>query len=59
MNLSLNRRTTAVFLLTFSSSLPLILVGSTLSAWYTVAGVSLLGIGALSMVQQPYIAKTL
>ncbi|AKP73244.1 muropeptide transporter [Piscirickettsia salmonis] len=59
MNLSLNRRTTAVFLLTFSSSLPLILVGSTLSAWYTVAGVSLLGIGALSMVQQPYIFKFL
>lgn len=49
----------AVLLLSFSSSLPLVLVGSTLQAWYTVAGVNLLTIGMLTLVGQPYVYKFL
>lgn len=61
MNLShfFNRRIIAITLLSFSSGLPLALTYSTLQAWYTVAGVSLVGIGALSLVGQPYIYKFL
>ncbi len=55
----LNRRTTAVLLLSFASGLPLVLVGSTLQAWYTEAGVSLFGIGLLSLIGQPYVYKFL
>lgn len=54
-----NLRLAAVLLLSFSSGLPLILVGSTLQAWYTVAGVSLMTVGALTMVGQPYVYKFL
>lgn len=54
-----NKRTLAVMLLGFSSGLPLVLIGSTLQAWYTVAGVSLMTIGTLTLVQQPYIFKFL
>lgn len=49
----------AVLLLSFSSSLPLVLIGSTLQAWYTVAGVNLLTIGMLTLVGQPYVFKFL
>ncbi len=55
----MNRRVIAVLLLSFSSALPLVLVGSTLQAWYTVAGVNLLTIGSLSLVGQPYVYKFL
>jgi MFS transporter, PAT family, beta-lactamase induction signal transducer AmpG len=41
----------------FASGLPLALVSSTLSAWYTEAGVSIMGIGLLSLIGQPYIYK--
>lgn len=54
-----NTRIVAVLLLSFSSSLPLALVGSTLQAWYTVAGVSLMTIGTLTLVGQPYVYKFL
>lgn len=54
-----NRRTTAVFLMGFASGLPLILIGSTLQAWYTVTGVSLMTIGVLTLVQWPYVLKFL
>jgi PAT family beta-lactamase induction signal transducer AmpG len=54
-----NPRLWAVLLLSFSSGLPLALVGSTLQAWYTVAGVSLMTIGVLTMVGQPYVYKFL
>src|SRR3990167_9537768 len=54
-----NPRLFAILLLSFSSGLPLILVGSTLQAWYTVAGVNLMTIGALTMVGQPYVYKFL
>lgn len=55
----LNRRVMAVLLLAFSSGLPIVLTGSTLQAWYTVAGVNLMTIGALTLVGQPYIYKFL
>ena len=45
-----NPRLMAVLLRSFSSGLPLALTASTLQAWYTVAGVSLLSIGALTLV---------
>src|SRR3990167_11563497 len=54
-----NPRLFAILLLSFSSGLPLILVGSTLQSWYTVAGVNLMTIGALTLVGQPYVYKFL
>lgn len=54
-----NRRALTILFLGFSSGLPLVLVASTLQAWYTTAGVSLMTIGALSLVGQPYIWKFL
>lgn len=54
-----NPRLMVVLLLSFSSGLPLALIGSTLQAWYTVAGVSLLTIGTLTLVGQPYVYKFL
>lgn len=47
----------AILGLSFSSGLPLALTSSTLQAWYTVSGVDLFTIGALSLVGQPYIYK--
>jgi PAT family beta-lactamase induction signal transducer AmpG len=55
----LNPRIMAVFFLGFSSGLPLVLIGSTLQAWYTEAGVSIVTIGALSLVGTPYVWKFL
>lgn len=54
-----NKRTVSVLLMGFASGLPLVLIGSTLQAWYTVTGVSLMTIGTLTLVQQPYIFKFL
>ena len=54
-----NHRLRTVMLLGFASGLPLLLVGSTLQAWYTVSGVSLVTIGLLSLVGQPYALKFL
>lgn len=48
-----------IFLLGFSSGLPLGLIGSTLQAWFTVAGASLATIGWLSLIGQPYALKFL
>lgn len=55
----INRRIGTIFLLSFSSGLPLTLVASTLQAWYTQAGVGLMTIGWLSLLGQPYIYKFL
>lgn len=55
----MNPRFTAVLLLSFSSGLPLVLVGSTLQAWYTAAGANLMTIGLLTLVGQPYVYKFL
>ena len=48
-----------VLLLGFSSGLPAVLTGSTLSAWFTESGISLMTIGALTLVGQPYVYKFL
>lgn len=55
----LNRRLISVFVLGFASGLPLGLIGTTLQAWYTVSGASLLTIGWLTFVGQPYAFKFL
>lgn len=52
-----HRRLWVTLLLGMSSGLPLALVGSTLQAWYTEAGVNVITIGALSLVGQPYVYK--
>lgn len=54
-----NQRLVAITLLGFASGLPLALSGSTLQAWYTVAGVDIATIGFLSLVGQPYVYKFL
>lgn len=43
----------------FASGLPLLLVGSTLQAWFTTSGISLMSIGLLSLVGFPYLLKFL
>ncbi len=57
IQLFLSKRMLIVLLLGFSSGLPLALTGATLQAWYTTAGVSLVGIGFLTLVGQPYVYK--
>lgn len=57
--LAFSRRMLVTLLLGFSSGLPLALVGTTLQAWFTTAGVSILAIGSLSLVGQPYVFKFL
>jgi PAT family beta-lactamase induction signal transducer AmpG len=52
-----NPRVLSVLLLGLSSGLPLVLIGSTLQAWFTTSGVSLLTIGFLGLVAQPYTWK--
>jgi PAT family beta-lactamase induction signal transducer AmpG len=54
-----NRRALTILFLGFSSGLPLVLVASTLQAWYTKAGVGIMTIGALSLIGQPYTWKFL
>lgn len=54
-----NRRILAVLLMGFASGLPAVLTASTLQAWFTMSGVDIVTIGALSLVGQPYIYKFL
>ncbi len=54
-----NKNMLVTLLLGFSSGLPLALTGATLQAWYTTAGVSIVAIGSLSLVGQPYVYKFL
>lgn len=54
-----NPRLLATILLAFSSGLPLTLSGSTLQAWFTVSGIAITTIGALSLIGQPYVYKFL
>lgn len=49
----------AILFLSFSSTLPLVLLSGTLQAWYTDAGVSLIVIGSLSLLQYAYLVKFL
>ncbi|WP_218813827.1 AmpG family muropeptide MFS transporter [Rickettsiella endosymbiont of Dermanyssus gallinae] len=56
----LNKRNLfATLLLGFSSGLPLALTASTLQAWFTVTGASILAIGSLGLIGQPYVYKFL
>lgn len=52
-----NRRILVVFLLGFSSGLPLALVGGTLQAWFKTSGASIAMIGWTTLVMQPYSYK--
>lgn len=53
------QRLAIILLLGFSSGLPLALTGTLLQAWYTLSGVSLLAIGTVTLIGQPYIYKFL
>ncbi|MBX9702816.1 MAG: hypothetical protein K2X39_01555, partial [Silvanigrellaceae bacterium] len=53
----MNKRLFIVFLLGFSSGLPLALLTSTLQAWFADAGMSLLTTGMLSLLGLPYIYR--
>ncbi|CDZ78854.1 muropeptide transporter [Legionella massiliensis] len=53
----MNKRLFIVFLLGFSSGLPLALTSSTLQAWYADAGMSVLATGMLSLVGMPYVYR--
>jgi PAT family beta-lactamase induction signal transducer AmpG len=55
----LNKRILVVFLLGFSSGLPLALVGGTLQAWFKTSGASIVAIGFMTLVTQPYSYKFL
>lgn len=52
-------RILTVLFLSFSSGLPLVLTSSTLQAWFTQAGVSIVTIGVLTLVGIPYSLKFL
>lgn len=54
-----SRRMMAVFLMGYVGGLPLLLVGSTLQAWMTEAGVDLGTIGLFASVGAPYSLKVL
>lgn len=53
----MNRRLLIVFLLGFSSGLPLALITSTLQAWFADSGMSILSTGMLSLVGLPYVYR--
>lgn len=53
------RRMLSVFLLGFSSGLPLLLIGSTLKAWMTEEKIDLGTVGLFALVQLPYSLKFL
>ncbi|PJE13941.1 MFS transporter [Legionella sp.] len=53
----MNKRLLIVFLLGFSSGLPLALTSSTLQAWFADAGMSVLATGMLSLVGMPYVYR--
>ncbi len=54
-----SRRMLSVFLMGYAGGLPLLLVGSTLQAWMTEAGVDLGTIGLFASVGTPYSLKVL
>lgn len=55
----MNKRLFVVFILGFSSGLPLALISSTLQAWYASSGMPLLLTGMLSLISIPYAYRTL
>ena len=50
----MNKRLLIVFILGFSSGLPMALISSTLQAWYASSGMSVILTGSLSLVSLPY-----
>lgn len=50
----MNKRLFIVFILGFSSGLPMALISSTLQAWYASSGMSVLVTGTLSLISLPY-----
>lgn len=59
MNKYFSKRILSIFLLGFSSGLPLALVSSLLAAWFKTSGLSIVSIGCLSLIGQPYTYKFL
>lgn len=55
----LNRKMLVIFLLGFSSGLPIALVGGTLQAWFKTSGASIVAIGFMTLITQPYSYKFL
>ncbi len=55
----MKRRLFVLFLLGFSSGLPLCLVSSTLQAWFSVDSMSILAVSMLGLLGQPYMFKFL
>ncbi len=53
----MNRRLLVVFILGFSSGLPLALISSTLQAWFADSGRSILATGSLSLLGLPYVYR--
>lgn len=55
----MNKRLLIVFLLGFSSGLPMALVSSTLQAWFASTGMSIVATGLLSLLSLPYVYRLL
>ena len=55
----MNKRLFIVFILGFSSGLPMALVSSTLQAWYASEGMSVMATGLLSLLSLPYVYRML
>ncbi|RUR15474.1 AmpG family muropeptide MFS transporter [Legionella septentrionalis] len=55
----MNKRLLIVFILGFSSGLPLSLLSSTLQAWFAEVGMSVLATGTLSLLGLPYLYRTI
>jgi PAT family beta-lactamase induction signal transducer AmpG len=53
----MNKRLAIVFILGFSSGLPMALVGSTLQAWFASAGMSVMATAMLSLLSFPYVYR--
>lgn len=59
LNTYLTRRMLVIFMLGFSSGLPLALAGGTLQAWFKTSGASIVLIGFMTLIGQPYSYKFL
>ncbi len=57
MNQFMNRRLIIIFLLGFSSGLPLALLTTTLQAWFSEKNLSIFTVGLLSLIGLPYLYR--
>jgi MFS transporter, PAT family, beta-lactamase induction signal transducer AmpG len=55
----MHKRLLIIFILGFSSGLPLALISSTLQAWFADAGMSILATGSLSLLSLPYVYRVI